>query len=172
MNVTLRDAGRKASRSIDEELEYVNLCLELEKMRFGDKIEYFVTIDKQVDTKKKFLICLQTWVENAINTDYATIRTGRINIFISKKDETTIIQVEDNGIGRAKAKELKTTGTGSGLKILNEQIEIYNHFNPRKAIITITDLSDNDGNASGTRIEMSIPDDYQFNIQTSKQIKN
>lgn len=173
MNVTLRDAD-KASRSIDEELEYVNLYLELEKMRFGDKIEYFVTIDKQVDTKKEIPnMLLQTWVENAIKHGLRNYQgTGRINIFISKKDETTIIQVEDNGIGRAKAKELKTTGTGSGLKILTEQIEIYNHFNPRKAIITITDLSDNDGNASGTRIEMSIPDDYQFNIQTSKQIKN
>jgi hypothetical protein len=51
MNITLRDAD-KASRTIEQELEYVKLYLELEKMRFGDDLEYSIEVDPLVNINR------------------------------------------------------------------------------------------------------------------------
>jgi hypothetical protein len=72
------------------------------------------------------------------------------------------VAVEDNGIGRAKAKEIGTTGTGQGLAILEEQIGIYNQVNPLKIIVDTVDLVGQDGLPQGSRFEMFIPLNYKF----------
>jgi len=172
MNITLRDADR-ASRTVGEELEYVTIYLELEKMRFGDQFEYELQVDPQVDRNKEIPnMLLQTWVENALKHGLRHYQgIGKVVVLIEKSGEYTKITVQDNGVGRAKAKELGTSGTGSGLRILTEQIEIYNHFNPRKAEMSIQDLTDRDGGAAGTRIGMSIPEGYNFDMPDGKPSK-
>lgn len=172
MNITLKDADR-ASRTINEELEYVTLYLELEKMRFGDQLEYEILADSQVDINKEIPnMLLQTWVENALKHGLRHYQcVGKVDVAIKKSGEYTMITVEDNGIGRTKAKELGTSGTGSGLKILAEQIEILNHFNLKKVEMNIYDLTDSEGNANGTRMEMAIPEKFSFTIPNDKLLK-
>jgi len=163
MNIMLRDAD-KASRSIEQEIEYVTLYLELEKMRFEDKLEYEIQLQPDIDTRKEIPnMLLQTWVENALKHGLRhKDGVGKITIIIKNSTGYTEISVEDNGIGREKAKELGTTGTGQGLKILAEQIEIYNHFNKSKIEIRTLDLSDENRKATGTRFIIFIPDNYNF----------
>ena len=166
MNITLRDADR-ASRSIEQELEYVKLYLELEKMRFGDKLEYLIEVAEDVDQEKELPnMLMQTWVENAIKHGIRHKEgTGKILVTISNKDSKVIsVCVEDNGVGRAKAKELGTTGTGQGLKILSEQIAIYNLINSLKVTINTFDLVNQEGLPEGTRFEMNIPINYSFDF--------
>ena len=166
MNITLRDADR-ASRSIEQELEYVNLYLELEKMRFGDKLEYLIKVAEDVDQARELPnMLMQTWVENAIKHGIRHKEgTGKIQVTISNKDSSAIsVCVEDNGIGRVKANELGTTGTGQGLKILSEQIAIYNLVNTLKVKITTFDLTNHEGLPAGTRFEINIPLNYSFDF--------
>jgi hypothetical protein len=166
MNITLRDAD-KASRTIEQELEYVNLYLELEKMRFGESLEYSIKIDPLVNINKEIPnMLLQTWVENAIKHGIRHKEgVGSILVKITKTENNGIsIRVEDNGVGRAKAKEMGTTGTGQGLKILAEQVGIYNQFNSGKIILNTTDLVDQEEIASGTRFEMTIPGSFNFDV--------
>jgi hypothetical protein len=169
MNITLRDAD-KASRSIEQELEYVNLYLELEKMRFGNSLDYSVTVDQTVDPQKEIPnMLLQTWVENAVKHGIRHKEgVGLILVTLLNLESRFIeITVEDNGVGREKAKELDTSGTGQGLKILTEQITIYNQFNKEKIELKIIDLTDMEGNASGTRFEMTVPFNYCFTISNN-----
>ena len=166
MNITLRDADR-ASRSIEEELEYVKLYLELEKMRFGEKLEYLIEVADGVNQEKELPnMLMQTWVENAIKHGVRHKEgKGKILVTISNTDSGAIsVCVEDNGVGRAKAKELGTTGTGQGMKILSEQIDIYNLINTLKITINTFDLISHEGSAEGTRFEMIIPINYSFDF--------
>jgi hypothetical protein len=75
-----------------------------------------------------------------------------------------LVSVQDNGIGRKKAKELGTTGTGQGLKILAEQIAIYNLINAMKIVVNTSDLFSSEGTVEGTLFEMIIPFEYNFNF--------
>jgi hypothetical protein len=166
MNITLRDADR-ASRSIEQELEYVRLYLELEKMRFGEKLEYYIVIAETVNQKIELPnMLMQTWVENGIKHGIRHKQgVGKILIKISKSDSNQIsVSVEDNGIGRTKAGELGTAGTGQGLRIIAEQIAIYNLINESKIVLKTIDLTDNDGSAQGTRFEIIIPAIYNYNF--------
>jgi len=166
MNITLRDADR-ASRTIELELEYVKLYLELEKMRFGDKLEYQLEIDPHVNQQKEIPnMLMQTWVENAIKHGIRHKEgIGIIRVAVTNKDSTRFsVCVEDNGIGRTKAKEMGTTGTGQGLKILNEQITIYNQVNKFKISMTSSDINDPNGSVCGTRFEIIIPENYNFDF--------
>ena len=165
MNLTLRDADL-ASRSIQQELEYVSLYLELEKMRFQDKIEYSFQIDPLVDQSTPIPnMLLHTWVENSIKHGICHINgVGKIEIRISFEHSNLHIAVSDNGVGREKAKALATSGTGNGLKILAEQLTIYNHFSKLKAELRTTDLTDEIGSATGTCFELILPVGFKFEI--------
>ena len=166
INITLRDAD-KAGRPIVEELEYVKLYLDLEKMRFGDHLEYSIVIDPSVDQSKELPnMLMQTWVENAIKHGIRHKEgPGRILVTVASTGPDAIsVNVEDNGIGRAKAKEYGTTGTGEGLRILSEQVAIYNQINVSKILLHTTDLFAEDGTAAGTCFEMIIPMIYSFDF--------
>jgi LytS/YehU family sensor histidine kinase len=109
---------------------------------------------------------MQTWVENAIKHGIRHKEgIGRILVTIANNDSGGIlVSVQDNGIGRTKAKELGTTGTGQGLKILAEQIAIYNLINAMKIVVNTCDLFSEEGMAEGTRFEMTIPFEYNFDF--------
>src|SRR5690606_24331818 len=58
----------KSYISIEEELSYLNLYLSLEKLRFGDKMQYFIDVEHTLDKEETFIpsMLLQPFVENAI----------------------------------------------------------------------------------------------------------
>ncbi|HKK81776.1 MAG TPA: triple tyrosine motif-containing protein, partial [Prolixibacteraceae bacterium] len=164
MNITLRDA-EKSCRCISDEIEYVQTYLEIEKMRFQDKLEYTFQIDPNIDLSVKIPnMLLHTWVENAIKHGLRHLTdVGKILIEIKSLNKGIQIAVEDNGIGRKKAKKLGTGGSGNGLSILKEQIQIYNSYNTRKIICKELDVFHNkDTDIEGTRFELFIPENFTY----------
>lgn len=163
MNITLRDA-EKSCRSISSEIEYVETYLEIEKMRFQNKLEYQFQIEPQTDLSTKIPnMLLHTWVENAIKHGLRHLNEiGKILIEIKPFDKGILIAVEDNGIGRERAKKLGTSGSGNGLSILKEQIGIYNSFNTRKMVFEEKDVLNAEGSIVGTRFELFIPENFTY----------
>ena len=53
--------------------------------------------------------------------------------------------IDDNGIGRSQSKELKTHGTGMGLKTLNKILSYYNENHKLSMSYTILDKPDDGG---------------------------
>ena len=52
--------------------------------------------------------------------------------------------------------------TGQGLKILGQQIDLYNQANDRKIVQQVTDLVDEKGRPAGTCFETWVPLDYTY----------
>ena len=161
---TLREVD-KASRSLQEELDYVSLYLQLEKLRFTDKFNYELNIDPSIDKKVQLPnMVLHTYCENAIKHAFASLKSGGILKIIAKQENNIVkIAVEDNGIGRAAAEtNTNIRSSKQGLDILNRQIEIYNRFNKQKIVQQVIDIF-NEGIACGTRFVLEVP--YGFVYQ-------
>ena len=166
-NRTLSDIDRPA-RSVQDEVDYVRAYLELEQLRYGDRLQYDIHIADDVDQNAMLpTMLLHTFTQNAVKHGIAG-KKGQGNILISVSRQQRdladgfLVAVSDNGVGRTEA-ALANSGTSrQGLKILNQQIELYNSVNRHHIVQHVSDLTDDDGQPAGTRFEIWIPADYQY----------
>jgi hypothetical protein len=159
------DASRSEYISLRDELDTLRYYIELEQMRYGGRFEYQIRTDEMLDTAALDLppMLIQPYVENAIwhglmNRDG---NDGLLSLDVGKQDNRLIIKIEDNGIGRKKAAELKSRSAvahkSHGMAVTDERIKIINELYGTEATVRIEDLFDATGQASGTRIHISLP---------------
>lgn len=163
-NQTLSDLDRPA-RTINEEVDYVRAYMELEKMRFGDKLHYDIQISDDVD--RNILIpnmLLHTYCQNAVKHGISNKREGgNVEIMIRKAEKPYLsVSVKDNGVGRKAAQNYNRQSTKQGMKILLEQIELFNQNNEYHITQNVIDLYDDRGEPIGTCCEMKIPYNYRY----------
>jgi LytS/YehU family sensor histidine kinase len=86
---------------------------------------------------------------------------GRLVIHLKQENNMLICTIEDDGIGRKKAAELKSksaTKTKSmGMHITSHRLELSNALYGRQTTVAILDLVDTLGQPCGTRVELHIP---------------
>ena len=105
--------------SIKEELSLVKDYIELEKMRFEERLQLDISIDKTLNKFKIPTLSIQLLVENAIKHGIDLIvKGGIINLTIKKEHNLVEIIVVNPG----KIKSKKTTGLG--IKNLQERLAI------------------------------------------------
>lgn len=164
-NITLHDID-KAQRPLKDELEYVSMYLELEKMRYGDKLSYDIDVDN--DVRQEIMIpnmVLHTYAENAVKHGIrGKNMAGKVTISIKDEGSGVRVSVEDDGVGRAVSEEKnrQQNRVGQGLSILSRQIALYNQQNSEKIGEKVVDLRDEQGNAAGTRFELYVPYQYEY----------
>jgi len=154
----------RASRTLSDELEYVKMYLELEKLRFIDKFDYRFEVEEDVNTAVQLPnMILHTYCENAVKHGFASYRSGGMLVVRAiRHGDMVMVSVEDNGVGRAAASQNKNVkSTKQGLDILMRQIEIYNRFNDRKIVQRIDDLYDGD-RPCGTRFSVDVPQEFSY----------
>ena len=165
LNQTMQFADRPCL-PLKQEVELARIYLELEVLRFENAFAYQITIDQ--DVNQNILIpnmLLHTWSENAVKHGLRhKTKDGMIHISATQQNNTLILSVEDNGIGRENARKMGTSGTGRGLTIISEQIEIFNKFNENQIQFNVNDLKDQYGEASGTRFTIYIPEKYNYDF--------
>lgn len=130
----------------------------MEVYRNNHKFNYQFNIQKELNENiiiPKMVVHI--FVENAIKHGIRHLDSGGIiKIEVSQKSGSYNINIEDNGIGREKAKELSSFSTGKGLKIIDEILELYYKLYRINISHEIIDLRDN-GKPSGTLIKIKIP---------------
>lgn len=165
-NQTLTELDRSA-RTIEEEVEYIKTYLELEQLRYGERLQYVVRVAENVDEQCMIPnMLLHTYCQNAIKHGIAhKADRGLIEIDIrqcSENNDFIEVSVKDNGVGREEASRLNRDTTKQGLKILLEQVELYNQSNELPITQQVTDLYDDEGRAVGTIFRMMIPRNYKY----------
>jgi len=158
------DNSRSETISLEKELEALDLYVLLEGARFDNKFKCVYRIAENLDTSVIMIppMLLQPFVENAIWHGLMHKETeGTITLEVKKENEEFLnISIIDDGIGREKAAELKSktlTHKSHGLKVTSQRIEMMNKLNSTGAHVNIIDLKDEQGHASGTRVELIIP---------------
>lgn len=149
--------------SLQNEINYLDNYLQLEKLRFDEKFDYSITVSTDVDKEKYFVpaMLLQPYVENAIRHGirYLENKTGQINIELTTENNYLVCVIDDNGIGREMAATLKSKRhmeyQSKGMNISKRRAELYN-INQE-----VKDKIDKEGKASGTTIIVKIPLDFK-----------
>jgi anti-sigma regulatory factor (Ser/Thr protein kinase) len=157
------DNSDAAIISLQNEMSYLDNYLQLEKLRFEDKFDYRIAVNDNIDKEKCFVpaMLLQPYVENAIRHGMRFLenKKGQINITAAKTGNFLVCEIEDNGIGREKAAELKSKRhieyQSRGMNISKRRAELY------KIEQNVTDKKDEQGNATGTTITVKIPLDFK-----------
>lgn len=159
--------GSSIIRTLSEELDFVTNYCELQKLRFGRKFSYNITIGDNVDPEKEIpKMAIQTFVENSIKHGFENRKKGgKVDILLSRDNRFLEIVIRDNGIGREASMNLKTGGSGHGITTVRKIFGIMNHYNSEKASVEIIDLTDN-GSVIGTEVRVRVPDLYLFTIGT------
>ncbi|GHV59057.1 hypothetical protein FACS1894182_12550 [Bacteroidia bacterium] len=154
----------KAARPLSEELAYVKMYLDLEKIRFLDKFDFRINVEEGVDKNVQLPnMILHTYCENAVKHGLMPLKSGGLlTIHVLQREQAVCVHVEDNGVGRASAAQNPHLhSTKQGLSILNRQIEIYNRFNRQKIRQQIEDLL-SAGKPSGTRFIIEVPLNFTY----------
>lgn len=151
-----------------EELETCKLYTQLEKMRFGDKVDFVFDIDGSINLKsfKVPALIIQPFIENAIWHGLVPKESGG-KILVSAKENKGIIHctIDDDGIGRKLSQQYKTqyesTYQSKGIGLTRSRLELDKILNDRDNMIDITDKTDINGKPEGTRITLSFNQERQ-----------
>jgi LytS/YehU family sensor histidine kinase len=145
-------------RSLGDELELVNTYLELEKLRFGEKLIYNINIGENVTQKEqvpKFVI--QTFAENSVNYGILPLTgQGVLNITIKREADYLKLAIDDNGVKRSLTGGLGRTAA-KRLNLTNEIFRILNQMNEKQLEYKISDIISDDKTPAGTRVEVWVP---------------
>ncbi len=144
-----------------KELELLELYVKLEHSRFADKFDYEVVVDPAVDVEAFQIppMLLQPYIENAIwhGLRYKEEKGFlRIKVRPVTNDMLEII-IEDNGIGRKKSAELKTSNQkkqkSKGMGNIKKRIEILNDMYKNRVDVSILDLNEDH---TGTKVSLKL----------------
>jgi len=119
---------------LSNELEALKLYIEMEALRFDKKFNYKIIVADNVnpDSIEVPPLIIQPYVENAIWHGLLHKESGgQLNLSVTMINENMLeCIIEDNGVGRAKAKELKsksaTTRKSLGMKLTEGRISLLN----------------------------------------------
>lgn len=166
-NQTLTDIDRPA-RPVSGEVDYVRRYLELEQLRYGERLQYRINVAPDVDQNILLpTMLLHTYCQNAVKHGIASkAGVGTVEVTVSRQQrdgaDGVLVSVRDDGVGRAEAARSGKRSTGQGLTILRQQIDLYNQANAHPIVQQVTDLTDGQGRPAGTCFETWVPADYQY----------
>lgn len=157
------DSSAKRLVSLEEELETINLYLELEELRFGGDISTHIEVHENVDQESTYIppMLLQPLLENAIwHGLMPKEEQGQVVLKIYHEDEFLMCEIVDDGVGRARALEIKGRRHGQkksvGLDNINERLALAYSDYGKGRLLHVEDLH-SAGSATGTRVVLKIP---------------
>ena len=114
---------------LQKEINFLELYLSLESLRVPD-LQYSISIDPELDKEETLIpnMFLQPYVENAIWHGLSYKEADKhLQIRIYRENGTVNYEIEDNGVGRKKAEELKSLfrkqHQSKGMELLNKRIK-------------------------------------------------
>jgi tetratricopeptide (TPR) repeat protein len=153
----------QAQVTLNQELEFVEAYINLERESLGPDFKLDWNIDPHVDTEMVSLpsMIIQIPLENAIKHALRPLAgEKKLELQVRKEGEGTRIEIIDNGTGYQELLMGSSTGTGTGLKVLYQTIDLFNRENSEKIQFNI--LRSGMEEQGGTRVTIFIPDNYKY----------
>ena len=155
----------KLSVSLQDELDFVQSYIGLESGRVGEDFTASVVVEEGLDAKSIMIpsMIVQIPVENAIKHGLAGKDDEKeLTIRISREGKGVRIVICDNGRGYLPQVASSTRGTGTGLKVLYQTIQLLNTKNKNEKIRFNID-NRNDGQ-TGTQVSVFIPFHFSYDL--------
>ncbi len=154
--------------SLENEIEFLEDYLTInQKLRFDGKLNFSIIVDEDIedDITGVPTMIVQPYIENAIEHGIRPKKGGFIKIEFKLVDDDSIMCIiEDDGIGRVRAKEFQDRDNyhlrhkSRGVSITERRLEILHSTRKDKFSTQTIDLYDPLSNEPlGTRVEVQIP---------------
>ncbi len=141
------EEGSKNEHTLKEEMNFIRDYIEIEKVRFGDKLQYEEAIETGTELIPVPVFLLQPLIENAVYHSVARKASGgRIRVSGIKTDSTLRLVVEDDGPGLLPAAKKE-----GGIGLQNTKMRLVQLYGDDQS------FSMDSSDTGGTRIEISIP---------------
>jgi two-component system, LytTR family, sensor kinase len=114
----------KSFSTVEEEIDFVRTYLEIEKVRFGDRLSILIEVSEAAEAATVPSLILQPLVENALKHGLAPkLGANKLTIRGSLTQGYLCLSVEDNGVGLKRAdRENATPSMGVGLRNVEERL--------------------------------------------------
>lgn len=151
--------------TLESEMSLLESYIQLEELRLPGRINYSISVDESIGAQSTYMpsMVLQPVVENAIwhgIVHKEENAKGSISINVRQHEDELLCTIEDNGVGRARAQQIRDQSViknkSLGMKITEERLRLRNR-KPVGQCIQITDLRDTLNHAVGTRVIIHIP---------------
>jgi signal transduction histidine kinase len=156
LRITLENVGTQEV-TVKRELEFLNLYLEIERIRFQDRLTTQVKVDPALLDQRVPNLILQPIVENALRHAIANSNGGRIEILVEPNEEMLRIQVKDNGPGLRIVPPLAEQGK-HGIGLANTKARLDRLYGPAHRLELANDPS------GGLVVTMELPRDPKAEV--------
>ena len=150
--------------TLADELEQLTLYLELEQLRFDNKFDFVVEADPNIHKKKVSIppMIIQPYIENSILHGIAHRKTpGHIRVLIKPLNNGLQCTIDDDGVGRQKAGELKSQTVSShksmGLRVTQERLQLISQQSGQSGGVQVIDKTDESNQPTGTTVVIQLP---------------
>lgn len=147
--------SEKTFMPVKDEVEYLSLYLDMEKLRLKDQFDYTITVSEKVAGNWVIpSLLIQPFVENAIKHGVSGLknRKGHIEVSFDHIDSSLCIMIEDNGVGIENTYTSAGKADSFGVKLSQKRIETFKQLFETNIILEINSLSER----PGTQIKLYI----------------
>ncbi len=141
---------------LEQEIDFLNEYLDLQKMRFPAKFDYHITTDKNLEIDEIMLpaMIIQPFTENSIEHGFSNIDyTGQLSIHFSKTEKDLQVQIIDNGKGLITDVKDSNEHISRASQIIRDRIYLLNIKLKSKASFSI----DNNKTGKGVIVKINLP---------------
>lgn len=155
---------------LSSEIEFLNLYLELEAVRCNHSFTPAIEVSPGLCADDAMIpsMIIQPFVENAIwhGLVHRKGDDGELCIRFYPEDDLLVCEIQDNGIGRKKALEIKSRKTPShrsiAMEVTTERIGLLRQITGnRSARVDIVDMEENNV-SRGTKVILHLPMEYAY----------
>ncbi len=162
------ESSRNEFVMLEDERELLNTYMELEELRFKDRLSYSINVDEKLIDNDVMIpsFLLQPFVENAIKHGRISEEQEALQVSINffEQNGQVVCQVIDNGPGFDPAMRNNEEGNdvenkkypSRGIGLVKEKIEFLNRSGNYDISLSIQNMSQDAGDDSGTFVEISI----------------
>jgi len=153
------------SVSLQDELDFVRSYIDLEHGHVDEDFVSTVTVEDGLDVARIMIpsMIVQIPVENSIKHGLAG-KDGKkeLIVYVSRETNGVCITITDNGRGYLPQVTSTTRGTGTGLKVLYQTIQLLNTKNKSDKIRF--DIANRSDGETGTQVSVYIPFRFSYDL--------
>jgi two-component system, LytTR family, sensor kinase len=149
LRLTLENSG-SMEVTLQQEIEFLNGYLEIERIRFQDRLTTDIRIDPEVLDVHVPNLILQPIVENAMRHAISHSASGRVEVVAAPRNGVVRIEVKDNGPG-IDADRLLEGPRGRGLGLANTRARLAGMYGEAARFELLNDP------AGGLTVALEIP---------------
>lgn len=150
--------------TLAEELDFVKTYINLERRSLGPDFHSELKIEKDVQPEQIRIpsMMIQIPVENAVKHALRE-KEGERNLWVSvcRRGNGICIKITDNGGGYRP--DSRNRGTGTGMKVIMQTIQILNNKNKEAIDVSVHNVSLQSGEM-GCEVTFWLPDNYDYGI--------